>query len=526
MRGSVAAILCGLSCAFAMAVGAPAQDAKLVVGSKNFAESTILGEVVAQLVEDRLEVQVERRLSLGGTMMCVAALESGEIDVYVEYTGTAWAIVLREPGRISDPLRAFLHVQRRYREERGLIWCDPFGFENSYGIAVPRSLAEKHGLRRISDLVPVAGQLRAGFSIEFMQREDGLPGLVDLYGLQFGDAKGVEHGLAYAAVRAGQLDVIDAYTTDGKLLRYDLRVLEDDMGYFPPYHAAPVVRADALARIPRLRAVLDELAYRLPESAMQELNDSVESGGATFADAARGFLQRSGLVDGDGTVAEPPSSRNAPGFLTFLVGRIGLTIRLVLEHLALSLGAVILATAVAVPVGIGLSNRPALRRFALGATGVLQTIPSLALLVLMIPLFGLSALAAVAALFLYALLPILRNTCTGLAEVDPALVDAARGLGMRRREILRIVQLPLASRTILAGVRTATVISVGVATLAGFMAVGGLGVPIFEGLYLNDSNLILAGAVPAALLAVLCDAVLGWLERRLAPTLSATGSDQ
>ena len=170
-----------------------------------------------------------------------------------------------------------------------------------------------------------------------------------------------------------------------------------------------------------------------------------------------------------------------------------------------------------IPLGILITGKPRLRQITLGAAGVVQTIPSLALLAFMIPLLGLDVKAAIAALFLYAILPILRNTYTGITEVDEDLVDAARGMGMRPGQILRKVQLPLAMRTIMAGIRTSTVISIGVATLAAFIGAGGLGEPIVEGLYLNDTGLILTGAVPAALLAVFADIGLGRLELALQP---------
>ena len=198
---------------------------------------------------------------------------------------------------------------------------------------------------------------------------------------------------------------------------------------------------------------------------------------------------------------------------------LGRGLDLTLQHLQLSGLAVLLAILLAVPLGIAASRLPLLRRLSLGAAGVIQTVPSLALLAFMIPLpgLGLGARSAIAALVLYAVLPILRNTYTGIVEVDPDLLEAAEGMGLRPRQILTRVQLPLAVRTIMAGVRTAAVISVGVATLAAFIGAGGLGEPIVTGLELNDTDLILSGAAPAALLAVLVDLALGLLERALAP---------
>ncbi len=493
-------------------------DDRIVIGSKNFTESNILGEMLTLLVESRTDLSVEHRSGLGGTLVCFAALESGEIDLYPEYTGTAWSIVLKEPGRISDRLQAYLHVAKAYRERYGLEWLQPFGLNNTYALAMRRDRAEALGVESVSDLVPHAGSLRAGFSIEFMNREDGWPGLGPFYGLDFGDVRALEHGLAYEAIAEGAIDVVDAYSTDGKLLRYPLRVLADDRGFFPPYNAAPIVRADTLAAHPDLREVLDSLAFRIPDRKMLELNYEVEEEGRGFREVAREFLVTEGLLDASVDTGRDTTAGRS-GFVTFLAGRWLETLRLGWEHIQLTLAAVALAVLLAVPLGIVITRSQAGERLALGAAGVIQTIPSLALLAFMIaiPGLGLSVRSAIMALFLYAVLPILRNTYAGLRNVDPELVDVATGLGLTERQILFRVKLPLATRTIMAGIRTATVISIGVATLAAFIGAGGLGEPIVTGLYLNDTWLILSGAIPAALLALVADHGLGLIERWLTP---------
>jgi len=496
----------------------PATGGRLVVGSKNFTESRLLGEMLALLVEARTDLAVEHRSGLGGTLMVFTAIEHGEIDVYPEYTGTAWSIMLKEPGRIDDPLRAYLTVQQGFRERYDLEWLQPFGLNNTYALVMEQSKAAALGVRTVSDLVAQAPRLKAGFSIEFMEREDGWPGLGPFYGLHFGEVRAMEHGLAYEAIAAGEIDVLDAYSTDGKLLRYPLAVLDDDRGFFPPYNAAPVVRGATLRGHPELRAVLDSLAFRIPDRTMIELNHAVEEGGRGFREVARDFLVSKGLLTAEQAPAPPPQAGRA-SFLGFLAGRLPETGRLALRHVELSLAAVLLAVLFAVPLGIAIARNRAAEQVALGAAGVVQTIPSLALLAFMIsiPGLGLSVRSAVVALFLYAVLPILRNTHTGLAAVDPDLVDAARGLGLTPRQTLFRVQLPLATRSIMAGVRTAAVISIGVATLAAFIGAGGLGEPIVTGLYLNDTWLILSGAIPAAILALAADAVLGLVERAVTP---------
>ena len=503
-----------------LAPRAAARDT-LVIGSKGFTENRILAEVMAQLVRARTDLEVELADGLGGTLVVFAALREGEIDLYPEYTGTGWAVVLEEPRATGDALRTYLHVQQGYRRRFDIEWLPPFGFSNGYALAVRTPVAERLGLASLSDLARHAGELRAGVSHEFLSREDGWPGLAEAYGLEIAALRGMEHGLAFEAIDAGEIDVIDAWTTDGKLLRYDVTVLADDKGFFPPYHCAPIVRGDTLRRHPELAEVLGELAWRLPDERMQALNHAVEVGGASFREAARRFLVEEGLLSDAGRddVGAAGAGRR-DGLGAFVAGRLGVTARLALEHMALTGLAVLAATLLGVPLGILLTRRRRLAGPVLGLAGVIQTVPSLALLACMIPWLGLGAEAALAALFLYALLPIVRNAYTGILEVDPELVDAARGMGLRPQQVLTQVELPLATRTIMAGVRTSTVISIGVATLAAFIGAGGLGEPIVTGLQLNDSRLILAGAVPAALLAIVADALLARCEDRLAPTVS------
>lgn len=518
MRGVILASLAFL--VIAASVGAQEQPrSSVVIASKTFTESRLLAEILAQLIEAHGHSRVERRFGLGGTKICFDALRKGEIDLYPEYTGTGLVTILGgEP--LSDPLQTYISVRHQFLKRYDLVWLAPFGFSNSYAMAIPEQKADELGIVTISDLAAHADELRVGVSHEFLNRKDGWPGLSRRYSLEVASVRGMEHGLAYAAINHGEIDLIDAYSTDGKLLRYRLRVLEDDRGYFPHYHAAPVVRAETLRRHPELGPLLERLALRLSADRMQRLNYLVEEEKRSFVDVARGFLQAEGLVKrsaADSSATEP--SAREQGFFALLGARRRETLALTWQHIKLTTLAVLLAVGVAVPLGILCTRMPLLAQPVLGGAGMIQTIPSLALLAFMIPIpgLGLGATSAVAALFLYALLPIVRNTYTGIREVEEDLIEAARGMGLNDAQVLRYVQLPLATRTIMAGVRTSTVISIGVATLAAFIGAGGLGEPIITGLQLNDTNLILSGAVPAALLAVLVDALLGGLERLLVP---------
>lgn len=497
---------------------AGAQDDTIVVSSKNSTENRLLGELLAQVIEQETDIEVERRLNLGGSTIVFNAIASGEVDIYPEYTGTGWIAHLKREERASDPLQVYVQVSNAFREQLSIIWLSPFGFNNSYAIAMHEDVAQKYDISTISDMEKHGSKLRGGLTHECIGRQDCLIGLTKMYGFDLPNVSGMEHGLSYEALQTGRVDFVDAYTTDGKLLRYKVRILEDDKGFFSPYDAAPIIRADTLAKHPELREVINRLAYRIDEQTMRKLNFAVEENGGDNASVARSFLAS---LSGGATKGMAPTAALPPtqSFLEVMWKRRNATLGLAAEHILLTFIAVILSVLFAVPIGIWLTRKPGLSATVLGVAGVIQTIPSLALIAFMIPVpgLGLGARSAIAALFLYALLPIMRNTFTGINEVDPTLVEAARGIGLTDRQILRKVELPLAMRTIMAGIRTSTVISIGVATLAAFIGAGGLGDPIVTGLQLNDTKLILSGAVPAAVLALLVDSLLGLVEKRLTP---------
>lgn len=504
----------------ALIVGAPARGgaAHVTVGSKNFSESRLLAEIFAQLLEARTELVVERRLNLAGTAICFGALESGDIDLYPEYTGTGLVTLLGLPAA-GTPAEVLLTVRREFRERHDMIWLAPLGFENSYELAVPRAVAERYRLQTISDLVAVAGDLTAAFGYEFTEREDGLVGLRRVYGLEPGSIVGMQQTLKYEAAGEGRVDLLDVYTTDGLILVHDLVVLEDDRNVFPPYAAAPLVRGDTLRRVPRIATALQQIAGLLDEATMRELNRRAEVDKEPIESVARAFLQNAGLVSAGAGTQDLPSAgnrrdRSLAG--TFWTQRGNLARRSV-EHVGMVALSLLLGVLVAVPLGLVLERR---RRWAEGVirgVGVIQTIPSIALLAFMIPLLGVGPRPAVAALFLYALFPIVRNTYTGVRDADPVAAESACALGMTPRQVLLQVRLPLAAPVLLAGVRTSAVINVGTATLAAFIGAGGLGQPIVAGLQLNDSVIVLSGAIPAALLALAVDGGLGLVEKLLRP---------
>ena len=464
------------------------------VGSKKFTEGYLVSEILAQLIESQTILQVERKFGLGGTAVCFEALKSGAIDLYPEYSGTALEVLLHGQGILD-----LEGLRKIFRNDYNLEWLEPLGFNNTYALAVTAPMAEGRGIRKISALREHP-DLVFGLSHEFLNRRDGWPALSQAYRLAPSEVRGLDHGLAYESIAAAKIHVMDAYSTDAKIGKFGLALLEDDLDFFPKYLAAPLVRQELLRRHPEVASALNQIAGKIDEATMQRLNAAVELEGKSFAEVAHDFLVTEGLVKSR-PVTTP---RRGIG-------------QLLLEHLGLTFSSVFLAALVAIPAGVLVSRRRRAAQWVIGVAGVAQTIPGIALLVFMIPLFGIGTTPAIAALFLYGLLPILRNSCTGLREISPDLLEAADGIGLTRRQRLFHVELPLATRFILAGVRTGTVINIGTATLAAFIGAGGLGERIVTGLALNDTRIVLSGAIPAALLAIVAEILFEGMERRMTP---------
>jgi osmoprotectant transport system permease protein len=488
----------------------------VVLASKPFGESFLLAEMMAQLLEAR-GIGVSRRPGLGATEVAFGALRTNAIDAYPEYTGTGLLVILGESPQ-PDPHAVFARVQRAFDERFGVRWLPPLGFENTYAIAVRRETATRYGLRTLSDLARVAPQLTAGLTPDFIGRPDGLPGLRRAYGMRFRDVRPLAQALKYRALASGAVDVVDGYSTDGLIDRYGLVVLEDDRRFFPPYEAAILVGARLRRDNPAAVAALSELSGRLDVQTMRRLNARVEVRGEPVATVAGAALRDLGLSGRQSAAAgrdARASDRTSLG--GYLWDRRAVLLAATGRHVMLTGLSLLAAVVIAIPLGLWLEHRRRIAESVIRAVGVLQTIPSIALLAFMIPLLGVGVWPALVALWLYALYPIVRSTYTGVRDADPAAVHAARALGMTPRQVLRYVRTPLAAPSILAGVRTAAVITVGTATLAAFIGAGGLGEPIATGLALADTRLILSGALPAAALALLVDAALGVVERALTP---------
>jgi osmoprotectant transport system permease protein len=516
---TVAGLLAALA-ATGLAAQPPAEPAvdrrPVVVGSKPFGESYLLAEIFAQVLDAR-GVPVTRRFGLGGTEIVFPALTSGAIDVFPEYTGSGLLVILKAPLE-RDPAAVFDIVSREFARRFDARWLAPLGFENTYAMSVRTEMAERLGLRTLSDAARHGAELRAGFTADFIGLPDGLPGLRQAYGLHPRSVSALAPAVKYQALVEGAVDIIDAYSTDGLLDRYPLTVLEDDRGFFPPYDAAAVVRGDLARRRPDAVAALGELSGRFDVRRMRRLNARLEVNRDDVAVVAREALAELGLVDtGRAPAAAGVATGGTEGSLAaYLWARRGQIARMSLRHLWLAGLSLLLAIAAGLALGLAVARtrwaEPVTR-----AVGVLQTVPGIALLAFMLPVLGIGAVPAVAALFLYSLYPIVRAAVTGLDDVDRGAVEAAHALGMTAAEIRRQVRVPLAVPVLMAGIRTAAVINVGTATLAAFVGGGGLGDPIVAGLALADARMVLSGAIPAAALALGVDGVLALAERALTP---------
>lgn len=485
----------------AVAPAASPTGATLQVGSKRFTESYLLGEIVAQTAQ-RAGAAAQHRQGLGNTAVVFEALKTGAIDVYPEYLGTIAAEILKQPRLDGvEALRAGLAPQ-------GLGITAPLGFSNGYALAMPAVQAQRLGIQRLSDL-KAHPELALGLSHEFLGRQDGWPGLAARYGLPQRPT-GIDHSLAYEALASGRIAVTDIYTTDAKIATLGLRVLDDDLGFFPRYDAVLLYRLDVPQRFPTAWKALAALEGRIGVAQMIEMNGQAELQGRPFAEVARGFL-----APAAGAAAVPAALVPASLVQRLFADDLG---RLTAQHLLLVAVAVLVACALGIPLGAAAAALPRVEQPVMAVVGLLQTVPSLALLAMLIPLLGrIGTVPALVALALYALLPIVRNTTSGLQQVPTGLRDAGTALGLTAAQRWRSIDLPLAAPVLLAGIKTAAVISVGTATIAAFIGAGGYGERIVTGLALNDHTALLAGAIPAAVLALLTQLVfeLGerWLRR-------------
>ena len=468
----------------------PATASPIIIGSKKFTESYVLGEIARRALNDA-GIAAEHRQGMGGTIILWQGLRGGQIDAYPEYTGTIGQEILKNGHQqsfqeIRDALGKF-----------GVGMTEPLGFNNTYALVMRRSEAQRLGVRTISDLRKHP-QLRFGLTHEFLDRQDGWRPLRERYGLPHQSVIGIDHALGYVALANGSIDVKDAYSTDAKIEENDLVVLEDDLRFFPKYDAVFLFRSsmspDAISALRRLEGTLDE-------KRMIHLNMEAER--------TKNYTFAANLYFEDGGSSANSVGESFPHKLA----------RWTLRHLELAGFSLLLSVIIGIPLGIVASRGGVIGQGILGFSSIVQTIPALALLALLVPLpfFGISVRTAITALFLYGLLPIVRNTASGLQDIPRSLRESAVALGLSPFTRLWEIYLPMASRSILSGIKTSAVINIGTATLAALIGAGGLGEPILSGLNLNDHVTILEGAIPAALLALVVQWFFDILDRVLIP---------
>ena len=458
------------------------------IGSKAFSESVLLGEILCKHLETKGQ-KCQHISGFGGSAVVWRALLNGEIDAYVEYTGTLKQELLSKHQFASDK------QLEKWLESQSLSLTKGIGFSNSYGVGISRELSNKYGVRNLEDLGRLPAQVRVALSQEFYTRSDGWPRLKSKYDLNFEDVSSMEHELSYRAFANKYADVVDVYTTDPEILLNDVVVLNDSGGFFSDYTAVILFRNDGRLN----RGHFSELEGVIDTKTMQELNLSVKVNRHSEAQVAQKWLDEK-----FSHIVSPKNSVQEVRFWGDLK-----------RHLALVFIPLFFNILFGIPLGIYCAYHSRSGNWVMHVTSIIQTIPSLALLVFMIPIFGIGYPAAAFALFLYGLLPIVRSTCTGITGISPGLRESAQVLGLSFSSQLFRVELPLAAPIIFSGIKIAAVIGVGTATLGAFIGAGGFGEPIMIGIRRDDFQLILQGAVPAAVLAIVVQSFFGRFEKFL-----------
>lgn len=466
---------------------------RVVIASKAFTESVILGDIATQLAQSDGQDVIHKR-QLGGTRIVWDALLDGQVDAYPEYTGTLTHEIFA--GR-DLPDDASL---RRVLAAKGIEMTRSLGFSDSYALGMREDVAERLHVRTISDLRNHP-ELRIGLSNEFLDRADGWPALRTAYELPQQNVTGLDHELAYRGLAAGSIDATDLYSTDAEIAYQHLRVLEDDLHHFPDYQAVFLYRSDLQKRAPGVVDALRRLEGRISQREMIAMNEQAKVNKAPETRVASAFVER---VFHAAPISSAPLEWRQLALQTW-------------EHVQLVAVSLAAAIIVAIPLGIWAAWFPKIGQLILGTVAAIYTIPSLALLVFMIPLLGIGWTPAVMALFLYSLLPIVRNTHAGLTGISPAVRESAAAMGLPPRARLLRVELPLSLPSILAGIQTSAVLNVGTATLGALIGAGGYGQPILTGIRLDNTRLILEGAIPAAVLALLVQAGFEYLGQWIIP---------
>lgn len=482
------------------------------IGSKVFSEALLLGEMLALILENKFNQPVVRRLNLGGTKVVFDALQNDDIDIYAEYTGTGYVFILKEKNFVKNPEVIYEKVKKEYYERFKIIWGPPIGFNNSYVLAVRDDDPNFQNINSLSELPKDLTSYGFASAHEFMERTDGFNAFKNFYNLDFNmdEVIGMDSGLMYGALVNEQVDMIMAYGTDGRILAYDLKAIKDDQNFFPPYWAAWNFKEEALRKFPHLQKAVNLFHNLISEEEMRHMNAAVDEYKKSPKEVAKNFLIKKGILKGK--ITNSQAKRSLP---LFIYKKRNYLLKVTKDHIKLSALSLLLAIIISLPIGIMLTRYEKMAGPVFAVINTVQTIPSLALLGLLIPITGIGFTPAIIALFLYSLLPLIRNTYTGIHGVDKNYIEASKGMGLTSYQILKSVEIPLAMPVILAGIRTSSVIVIGTATLAALVGAGGLGEPIFRGVATINSQLIILGAAPSALLTITVDKLLGLAETKL-----------
>lgn len=464
------------------------------IGSRNFPESILVAEILSQTIEQETNYKVKKFYYLGGVNICFNALQANKIDIYPDYISSLANYIF---GRDLSLKKSTKDLNTALAEKQ-ISFSKSLGFDNNFVLLVRKGLADEIHLQNISDLTKE--DLRYGLSHNFIARPDGLSLLEDIYKLDLHkNLKALEYNIALDALRTNKVDLIDAYSTDSRINSSEFQILKDDLNALKSYESILVYRKDLLVNFPQIKSVIKILEGSLSNQKIIELNQRIING-ESYESVANSFVaeltQRKALQ---------PKSRFEEDLQSLA--------KAFVRHLQITFIAVLIALVLGLSLGILISYKENLAKLVLALASIIQTIPSLALLALLIPILGLGMPAAIMALILYGLLPIVQNTYTGIKTIAPEYIDLANSLALKESLILWRIKLPLAMPYIFAGLKTTTVICVGMATLATFVGAGGLGDLIKTGIDLGDNSLILMGAISAALLALFFNFLIDGVNR-------------
>ena len=488
---------------------------KLIIGSKIFTENILLGEIIAQLLEQNYGFQITRKFNMGGTKLLFDALKTGSIDLYPEYTGTGYAMILKESKKLS-PQATYTFVQKKFLKKYQMLWSPPLGFENTYVLALRKNDSRFKNVSLNSDLEHLDFPLKIASEHEFTERKDGWKLFKQSYKLKKATILSLNPSLMYTAIDNNKVDIIVSYSTDGRIQNYQLKTLKDDKNFFPSYLASYLTTKRLIKSQPELKEAFQALEGQISPQEMRELNRQVEQLKKSLPEVASHFLLKKDLLkDIENKTKAQSLSLSQESLLSYYYKKRGYFFKILKEHLILVFTALFLALLFSFPLSLWAVYNKRVEKLLFFFVNILQTIPSMALLGALIPFLGIGFTPAITALFIYSLLHLIRNIFEGIKNIDSHSVEVSAGIGLNQWQTLRNIQIPLAMPIIIAGVRTALILLVGTATLAAFIGAGGLGDPIFRGIATLDSRLIFMGAVPACVLALFLDKSLNLVEKLL-----------